>query len=81
LADTPNQQNFAGISFLDEDTLLYISTEGLIRYSMSTGESSLINPLFNSYWMEAAVFSPDNRHVAVTTEQGLYLLPTGLTDL
>jgi hypothetical protein len=81
IADIPNQQkNFAGISFLDEDTLLYTSTEGLMRYSMSTGERSLVNPLFNSYWMETAVFSPDNRHIAVVTAQGLYVLPTGLTN-
>lgn len=79
MADRPNQgRNFAGISFLDADTLLYISTEGLFRYSMSTGESILLNPEFNSYWIESAAFSPDNRNIAVTTAQGLYVLPTGI---
>jgi hypothetical protein len=70
-------KNFAGVGFVDENTILYIGNEGLFRHTISTGESVLLDPAFNTHWINLAIFSPDNRHVAVTTEQGLYVLPTG----
>jgi hypothetical protein len=70
-------KNFVGAGFVDEDTIIYIGNEGMYRHSISTGESTLIDAAFNTHWINLAIFSPDNRHVAVTTEQGLYVLPTG----
>jgi hypothetical protein len=70
-------KNFVGVAFVDEDTILYIGNEGLFRHTISTGESVLLDPAFNTHWINLAIFSPDNRHVAVTTAQGLYVLPTG----
>ena len=72
------RRNFAGVGFVDEDTILYIGNEGLFRHTISTGESVLLDPAFNTHWINLAIFSPDNRHVAVTTGQGLYVLPTGI---
>lgn len=71
------RRNFAGVGFVDEDTILYIGNEGLFKHTISTGESILLDPAFNTHWINLAIFSPDNRHVAVTTAQGLYVLPTG----
>lgn len=77
-SETDNHgKNFVGVGFVDEDAILYIGNEGMFKHSISTGESTLIDAAFNTHWVNLAVFSPDNRHVAVTTEQGLYVLPTG----
>lgn len=77
-SETNNEgHNFAGAGFVDEDTILYIGNEGMYRHTISTGESVLLDAAFNTHWINLAIFSPDNRHVAVATEQGLYVLPTG----
>mgnify|MGYP000465540359 CR=1 FL=1 len=70
--------SFAGASFVDEDTILYIGDMGLMRHNLLTGISTIIDPELNVSWIRTAVFSPDNQHVAITTEQGLYVLPLDL---
>lgn len=70
--------SFAGVGFVDEDTILYIGEMGLMRHNLLTGVSSIIDPELNVGWIHTAVFSPDNQHVAITTQQGLYILALSL---
>ena len=68
-------QKFAGVGFVDADTLLYIGELGLMRHNLLTGISTPLDRELNVGWIRTAVFSPDNQHVAITTEQGLFVLP------
>lgn len=67
--------HFAGVGFVDENTILYIGELGLIRHNLQTGISTILDPELNVGWIRTAVFSQNSRHVAVTSEDGLYILP------
>jgi hypothetical protein len=71
-----------GAAFIpdDNDHILIVTEQGIVRYSLSTGESEVINAEINSTWASWAVFSPDNRWAAVLAGEGiarerLYVLP------
>jgi hypothetical protein len=65
----------------DEDQIVYIDEAGIHLYDVSHEINTLVNPDIQADWVSLAVFSPDNRHVAlVTVDAELYLLPTGLGD-
>lgn len=69
---------FAGVGFVNENTILYIGELGLMRHNLLTGISVPIDRELNVGWIRTAVFSPDFQHVAITTEQGLFILPLSL---
>lgn len=76
--DGTQEISFAGVGFVNENTILYIGELGLMRHNLLTGISVPIDRELNVGWIRTAVFSPDFQHVAITTEQGLFILPLSL---
>ena len=74
--NAPNEILFAGVGFVNENTILYIGESGLMRHNLLTGISTSLDRELNVGWIRTAVFSPDLEHVAITTEEGLYILET-----
>lgn len=74
--NAPNEILFAGVGFVNENTILYIGESGLMRHNLLTGISTPLDRELNVGWIRTAVFSPDLEHVAITTEEGLYILET-----
>ncbi|HEX2905527.1 MAG TPA: hypothetical protein VHO69_01605 [Phototrophicaceae bacterium] len=74
--------NVVGAAFTpNTDEILYIGGQGLTRYILETNYSEVINQEINSDGVVYAVFSPDNRYVAlISDENGLYVVPTGINS-
>jgi hypothetical protein len=75
-------QNTIGAAFIrgDDEHILIVNTQGIVRYDLVTGETEIINPDINATWASWATFSPDNQWVAVLAGTGLarerlYVLP------
>lgn len=73
------EQHFSGANFIegDKDHFLAVAPDGLRLYEIETGEFTVLNPELNSQWIDLAVFSPDNQHMAVLVDENMYVLPTG----
>lgn len=70
----------AGFSTSNSDYLFYLDDEGIKQYEISGGRSELLNPAINATWVQFGLFSPDNRYIAVLSDNKLYVVPTGIED-
>jgi len=60
-------ENVIGAAFLPDtpDAILIVNMDGIMRYDLGTQKLELVNPLITSEWAKWALFSPDNKWVAV----------------
>jgi hypothetical protein len=73
---------FAGANFIpgDDQHILALHADGILRIDLNTGEREVLNPGITAGDIILAVFSPDNRHVAVVMRDNqVMVMPTGIT--
>ncbi|MBC7871358.1 MAG: hypothetical protein H7Y09_11015 [Chitinophagaceae bacterium] len=69
LIEVADQYDFIAAAFTsDSSSILYIGENGLIKYELETGKSTILNSEINSTWAERVWFSPDMRYVALLVE-------------
>lgn len=75
--NTEVYQAFSGANFVSgaPSQIVALHADGVILIDLDTNERTVINPDLNTSWVDAAFFSPDNRHVAVVVEDKLYVVP------
>jgi hypothetical protein len=64
-ATTPSNSIRDAVFTPDEDAVLYIGENGLVRYHIDTGETAILAVDITSIWVDEAWFSPDGKYVAL----------------
>ncbi|MEO8608638.1 MAG: hypothetical protein ABI690_12185 [Chloroflexota bacterium] len=54
----------------DQEHILVVNEQGIVRFNLETQESNLISGDVNSTWVEKGLFSPDNHYLAFLGGEG-----------